>query len=78
MKITWNTDSIKELIPEMNTLLSNFNCEVEVDRYGFSRNCMDRSGARVSWNVLEANSASLWLLSVSTGWGISGVLRDGG
>lgn len=78
MNISWNTGSIKELIPEMNTLLSSFNCEVRVDRYGISRNCEDRSGATVSWNVLEANGL-VYLLNrtILHPCGYSLYLRDG-
>lgn len=62
MRISWKTPCIQDLIPEMNILLSDFNCEIAVDKYGCSRHCQDATGASVSWDALDAN-AVVYLLN---------------
>lgn len=54
MRISWKTDCIQELIPEMNIILSDFNCEIAVDKYGRAVP-RDFTGIIVSWESLEAN-----------------------
>jgi len=55
MRISWKTPCIQDLVPELNILLSDFNCEIAVDKYGTSRHCVDATGAVVSWDALAAN-----------------------
>lgn len=62
MRISWKTTCIQDLIPEMNILLSDFNCEIAVDKYGTSQHCLDVTGAIVSWDALAAN-AVVYLLN---------------
>lgn len=54
MRISWKTPCIQDLIPDLNSLLSDFNCEVVVDKYGRAT-LQDFSGSDVSWDALEAN-----------------------
>ncbi|EBQ4063375.1 hypothetical protein BA096_01330 [Salmonella enterica] len=54
MRISWKTPCIQDLIPDLNSLLSDFNCEVVVDGYGRAT-LRDFAGSNVSWNALEAN-----------------------
>lgn len=54
MRISWKTPCIQDLIPDLNSLLSDFNCEVVVDGYGRAT-LQDFSGSKVSWDALEAN-----------------------
>lgn len=54
MRISWKTNCIQEIIPELDLLLSDFNCKVAVDKYGRAT-VQDFSGASVSWESLEAN-----------------------
>lgn len=54
MRISWKTPCIQDLIPDLNSLLSDFNCEVVVDKYGRAT-LSDFSGSSVSWEALEAN-----------------------
>jgi hypothetical protein len=54
MRISWKTPCIQELIPELNILLSDFNCEISVDQYGRAK-VRDFTGVEVSWESLQAN-----------------------
>lgn len=54
MRISWKTPCIQDLIPDLNSLLSDFNCEVAVDGYGRAT-LRDFAGSNVSWDALEAN-----------------------
>lgn len=54
MRISWKTPCIQDLIPDLNSLLGDFNCEVLVDKYGRAT-LLDFSGTTVSWDALEAN-----------------------
>ena len=54
MRISWKTTCIQDLIPDLNSLLSDFNCEVAVDGYGRAT-LRDFAGSNVSWDALEAN-----------------------
>ena len=54
MRISWKTPCIQDLIPDLNSLLSDFNCEIVVDKYGRAT-LLDFSGASVSWEALQAN-----------------------
>lgn len=54
MRISWKTPCIQDLIPDLNSLLGDFNCEVVVDKYGRAT-LSDFSGSSVSWDALEAN-----------------------
>jgi hypothetical protein len=54
MRISWKTPCIQDLIPDLNSLLSDFNCEIAVDKYGRATPS-DFSGSDVSWDALEAN-----------------------
>ena len=54
MRISWKTPCIQDLIPDLNSLLSDFNCEVVVDKYGRAT-LSDFSVSSVSWEALEAN-----------------------
>ena len=54
MRISWKTPCIQDLMPELNSLLEDFNCEIVVDKYGRAT-LSDFSGSEVSWDALEAN-----------------------
>lgn len=54
MRISWKTPCIQDLIPDLNSLLGDFNCEIVVDKYGRAT-LSDFSGSDVSWDPLEAN-----------------------
>lgn len=54
MRISWKTPCIQDLIPDLNSLLGDFNCEVSVDKYGRAK-LSDFSGVDVSWIGLEAH-----------------------
>lgn len=54
MRISWKTPCIQDLIPDLNSLLGDFNCEVVVDKYGRAT-VQDLSGAEASWSNLEVN-----------------------
>lgn len=54
MRISWKTPCIQDLIPELNSLLSDFNCEIVVDKYGRAT-VSDFAGINASWEGLEAN-----------------------
>ena len=77
MRISWKTPCIQDLIPELNSLLEDFNCEIVVDRYGRAV-CRDFSGVNVSWESLEANGV-VYLLdrTVLHPLGYSLYLKDG-
>jgi hypothetical protein len=54
MRISWKTPCIQDLLPDLNSLLGDFNCEVVVDKYGRAT-LSDFSGSSVSWDALAAN-----------------------
>lgn len=54
MRISWKTPCIQDLVPDLNALLADFNCEVVVDKYGRAV-ARDFTGVDVSWESLEAN-----------------------
>lgn len=77
MRISWKTPCIQDLMPDLNSLLSDFNCEIVVDQYGRAKP-KDFTGADVSWESLEANGV-VYLLdrTVLHPMGYSLYLKDG-
>lgn len=77
MRISWKTPCIQDLIPDLNSLLCDFNCEVVVDQYGRAI-VKDFAGSNVSWESLEANGV-VYLLdrTILHPLGYSLYLKDG-
>lgn len=77
MRISWKTPCIQDLIPDLNALLGDFNCEIAVDKYGRAK-LRDFSGVEVTWEGLEANGM-VYLLdrTILHPLGYSLYLKDG-
>lgn len=77
MRISWKTPCIQDLLPDLNSLLSDFNCEIVVDQYGRAT-AKDFTGSEVSWESLEANGV-VYLLdrTILHPLGYSLYLKDG-